>query len=279
MRRKYDEPLSNHTTFKIGGSAEVLSVPENQEELINEIKRCQNEGIDYRILGNGSNVLVKDQGINGVVIKNTKGCNNLNRNGNAVKVGSSVFLKKFVKFCVDNDLEGMEYLYSIPATVGGAIYMNAGRGKKHSLSISDNLVSVKIFDGNKIRYLDKEECKFSHRNSIFHENDDWIILEAKFKLKKQLKEVGEKKIKERMKKVKEWPIYNYPSAGTIFKQKSNLASKLLNGLKIGDAKFEGSWIYNFGNASSRDVILLINIIKILSYMTFKKPELEIEIWK
>jgi len=279
MKRKYDEPLRNHTTFKIGGPAEVLSIPENEEELINEIQRCENEGTNYKILGNGSNILVDDKGIDGVVIKNTKACTDIEIEGNVVEVGSSVPLQRFVKFCVDNDLGSMEYLYSIPGTIGGAIYMNAGRGKKHNLSISDNLISVKIFDGEKIRRLNKEKCRFTYRGSIFHENDSWIILGAEFELENQPKEVGEKKIKDRMEKVKEWPIYKYPSAGTVFKQKSSLANKLLNGLKIGDAKIKGGWIFNLGDASFYDVLWLINISRILSYLTFKKPELEIEIWE
>jgi len=278
MKRIYEEPLKNHTTFKIGGPAEVLSIPETENELINEITRCQNERMEYRILGNGSNILVDDEGVKGVVIKNTKTCTNLECDGNLVKVGSSVSLQKFVRFCVNNNLEGMEYLFSIPGTIGGAIYMNSGRGKKHNLSISDNLTSVKIFDGEKIRNLNKEACQFNYRSSTFHENDDWIILEAEFELGEQPKKIGEKKIKNRMEKVKEWPIYEYPCAGSIFKRKSLLGDYLLNGVVIGDAKIKGNWILNLGDASFDDVMRLIKLSKILSYLTITKPELEIEIW-
>lgn len=278
MERKYKEPLSNHTTFKIGGPADVLSIPESEDELIREIKRCQNEGIDYRILGNGSNLLVNDKGINGMVIKNTKACTNLERNENFVEVGSSVSLQKFVKFCVDNSLEGMEYLYSIPATIGGAIYMNAGRGKKHNLSISNNLTSVKIFNGDKITWLDKEECEFGYRRSIFHEREDWVILKAKFELGYQSKKIGEKKIKERMDHVKESQNRKNPSAGSIFLNRSYLAAKLLDGIKIGDAKMRGNWISNLGNASFEDVMWLIRLSKFLTKLRFEDIELEIEIW-
>jgi len=285
MKRKYDEPLSNHTTFKIGGPADVLSIPESEEELINEIRRCQSKGIDYRILGKGSNILVDDRGVNGIIIKNTKSCTTLERDGNIVRVGGSVLLPRFVRFCVNNDLEGMENLFSIPATVGGAIYMNAGNyvpKKGRNIEISDNLISVKIFDGDKKRKILKESCDFKTRDSIFHRRKNWIILEAKFKLENQPKTIGEKKIKDRMDRIKDWPIYEHPNAGSIFKQKSffsrMICKKLLNKLKIGDAKIENNWIYNLGNASFDDVLFLINMTKFLSYLSFKKPELEIEIW-
>ena len=279
MKRMYDEPLSKHTTFRIGGPAEVLSIPESEEELIREIKHVQGRDIDYKILGRGSNLLISDSGINGVVIKNTSACTNIEREGNLVSVGSSVSLQKFIKFCVNNNLEGKEYLFSVPATVGGAIYMNAGRGKKHNLSISDNLISVKIFDGTKVRRLKKEQCDFGFRQSVFHRHDDWIILEGEFELDDQPKEIGERKIKERKEKVKDWFIYKYPSAGSVFKRRSFLAKRLLNRIKIGDAKLEGNFICNLGTASFNDVLWLINLSKMLSYLTFKKPELEIEIWE
>lgn len=275
-----NELLSKHTTFKIGGPAEILLIPENEEELILEIIHLKKNGINYKILGNGSNLLISDKGIKGVIIKNTEANSLIKKNGETIEIGSSIFLQNFTRFCVENDLEGMEYLYPIPATVGGAIYMNAGTGKKFNQFISDNLISVKIFDGNNIKELKKEECEFSYRKSIFHKHKDWIILSAKFKLKHQPKKIGEKKIKEWIEQVKKTQNRRYPNAGSIFKKKSNLVIGLLTRLKlkIGAAQIDGNWIINLGNASFKDVIWLIRISKILSYFTFKKPELEIEIW-
>ena len=112
-----------------------------------------------------------------------------------------------------------------------------------------------------------------------YEQDDWVILRAKFRLKNQAGEIGKKKIMERMKYVKKTQNRSYPNAGSIFKKRSFLAGKLLNGLRIGDAQLKGNWIYNLGNASFDDVIWLIGLSKILSYLTIKKLELEIEIWK
>ena len=278
MERLYNEPLKKHTSFKIGGPPEELVIPENEKELIKEIKRCKKSKIKYRILGKGSNILVNDKGVRGVVIKNTKACQKLKKSKNIVDVGGSVPLQKFTKFCIDNNLEGMEYLFSIPATVGGALYMNAGRGKKHNLSISDNLVSITIFNGYEKRKLTRKECKFDHRYSIFHKKPEWIILEAKFKLKEQPKEAGIKKIKERIDFVNKDQPRKYPSAGTVFKKNSLIASILLNNLKIRDAQIKGNWIINKGNASYKDVIKLIKINKFINYLVLRKPEIEVEIW-
>ena len=196
--RLYGEVMRNHTTFRLGGPAEELLIPESREELIREIKACHDGGRICRVMGNGSNLLVRDQGVRGVVVKNTKALDYLERSGNRVIVGSSVMLPKFVHFCVDNDLEGMEYLSSIPGTIGGALYMNAGRGRKFNTAISDKLEWVTIYDGRKELRLDRSELKFSFRKSIFHQHREWLILDACFMLQDQDKETGLEEIRKRM---------------------------------------------------------------------------------
>ena len=279
--RLYNEPMSKHTTFKIGGPAEVLSIPEDEENLLAEIKYFQKNKIPFRILGGGSNILVKDSGVKGFVIKNTRACSQLSIKKNIVEVGSSVRLQEFIRFCVKHNLEGMEYLYSVPGTIGGAIYTNAGRGKRHNLSISDKLVSVRIYDGERIRILNREECRFDYRSSIFQKKRNWVILSAKFKLLEQDKKTGEKKIKERLNFVKEHQDLKYPSAGTIFKKGSEFALKLMMGKQIGKARFSpktSNWISNLGEAKAKDVIKLINYAKIIHILMLKNPVSEIEIW-
>jgi len=278
--RLFNENLSNYTTLKIGGPAEVLTVPSSEDELLNEIRDCISNGYKYRILGNGSNLLISDKGIKGVVICNTNACLSLEMvDNNKVYAGSSVLLQKFVRFCVDNNLEGMEYLYSIPGTLGGAIYMNAGRGRKSGLSISDKIESVRIFDGNEIKMLAKEDCNFQYRSSIFLEKHNWMVLGATFKLGDQPKDIGQKKIKERMEFVKKTQLRNYPNAGSIFKKRSKYVNRLIKRITRGNAQLNNNWISNLGNAKYRDVIWLIRIVSFLSYITFTKPELEIEIWE
>lgn len=279
MEIKHDEPLSQHTTLKIGGPAKILCIPHSQDELIKTILCCNEKNRPYRIIGKGSNLLITNRGLNEVIIKNTNSCMQIERRGNIVEVGSSVSLQSFVNFCVNNNLEGMEYLYSIPGTIGGAIYMNAGRGKKYNMAISDKIITVKFFDGYKTREITKEKCEFKYRSSIFRNFDDWIILSATFKLQDQNTKIGKIKIRERMRHVKNTQNRQYPNAGTIFSKSSYIALKILNGLKIGDAKLTGNWIINLGNAQFKDVILLIKVSKVIQNLFLNKVQLEIEIWE
>lgn len=276
-----NELMSKHITFKVGGPVEIMLIPETEDELIQAIKFVHQKETPCRILGNGSNLIVKDKGLKGYVIKNTKACLALEVEDNIVYTGASVKLQQYIKFCTKNNLEGPEYLFSVPATMGGAIFMNAGRGKQFNLQISDYLTSVKIFDGHEIRVLSKEACKFEYRSSIFHEHRDWVILGAYFQLNDQNHEVGDRKIQERKSFVKEHQDYNAPTAGSVFKAGHHRAFNFVKGFRIGKAGYSKktlNWINNLGGAKSRDIILLIICFKVLSYILFKKTKLENEIW-
>lgn len=279
MKRLINEPLSKHTTFRIGGPAAELVIPDNEDELIQEIKRCQQNEVKYRMLGKGSNLLITDKGIQDVIVKNTYACTCIEKNKNHVYAGSSISLQEFVNFCVRNDLEGMEYLYSIPGTIGGAIFMNAGRGRKKHQAISDKVDWVRYFNGQEVKILKKDECQFDFRKSIFHTKRNWVILGASFNLESQQKEIGERKIRERIDLVTKTQNRVYPNAGTIFKNTSYLSSFIMRGLKIGRAKMEKNWIINLGEATFNDVNNLIKVSICLNYLSLNKPELEIEIWK
>ena len=284
--RLRNEFLNKHTTFKIGGPAEILSIPETLDDLLSEIEFCKKRNINFRILGRGSNLLVDDRGIKGFIIKLNKACGELIlKEKNTVDVGCGVSLNKFISFLINHDLGGYELLSSIPGTVGGAIYMNAGIGGKNNISasISDYLISVKLFDGNDIVSLPKEECSFDYRTSIFQKKKEWILLSALFKLPAQEKAIGLKRRKERMNIAKKKGYFNHPSAGSVFNQNyTKLASFLMRGRRIGNAQFaekNGDWINNLGNARYKDVISLIKIAKLINFLFFKKAKLEIEIWK
>lgn len=281
--RLYDEPLSRYTTLKIGGPAEVFSVPKTQEQLISEVDYCNAQNIPWRILGNGSNLLVRDRGVNGFVIYNKYALSNLHliethSSSSTIEVGSSVILPKLVKFCVDNALEGMEFLSSVPGTVGGGLYMNAGRGRSYNQAISDKVESVKIYDGKEVRDIDFHDCKFSYRQSIFSFHKNWVILSARFKLRAQDSDVGRKKIAERMRFVRRTQERSYPSAGSIFSKASGKALRLLKGFRYGDAQLAGNWISNVGDASAKDVLMVIKVATLLQYLALTRPKLEIEIW-
>ncbi len=272
-----NEELSKHTTFKIGGKTEIF-IPESRDELLEIIDKFQSEGIKYKILGGGSNVLISDKELDFKVIKTTKACKDIKIEGNTVEVGASFYLPKFVRKIVENGLGGIEYLSSVPGTVGGAIYMNAGRGKKHNKQISDYLVDVEVYDGEKVKTIGENEIEFGYRYSSFQNKSDWIILSAKFNFNSQSIEYGKEKIKERMETVS-GNVRSMPNAGSVFKSGRKLP---LKGLKIGSAKFVSSnRICNTGNASFSDVYRLIKIAILLHKIVpfLESPELEIEMWK
>jgi UDP-N-acetylmuramate dehydrogenase len=196
MLIKENEHLERYVTFRIGGYTSKMYIPESEEELIEVVTNFNNRREKYYLLGNGSNVLITDKMLSRKVILNTKSCNYINFKENGiVEVGASVDIRKLIKQGLEKNLEIPVALYTIPATMGGAIFQNASRGS-FKVSISDNLLSVKYFDGEKICTFTKEECKFKWRYSIFHEHRNWVILGATFQFNKQSKEIGEKKLKE-----------------------------------------------------------------------------------
>lgn len=271
------EPLGPHTWFKIGGPAELIE-PTSKEKFVSAIEWCIEQGRPYRILGNGSNVLVSDNGIDDVVIKNTSACTDLEVDGNTVIAGSSVLLPQFIRFFVEQGLGGVEYLYSVPGTIGGAIFMNAGRGKKYNKTISDYLVSVEVHDGERVRDVSVGELDFEHRYSTFQDKPNWVILSATFELPSQDKEIGREKIQERMGYIKTRDR-STPNAGSVFKNGTSLPMRLLS---FGGAGFvQDNRIGNVDDASSSDIERLIWITEVLhKYIpTLEERDLEIRVWK
>ncbi|MEQ8822372.1 MAG: UDP-N-acetylmuramate dehydrogenase [Sumerlaeia bacterium] len=281
--RLENEPLSKHTTLKIGGPAEVLSIPDDLDDLLAEIRHCQENGITYRILGRGSNLLVNDKGVKGFVIKLSKACSELTFEGDGrVICGASVTFQKFIKFCIENDLYGNENLQSVPGAMGGGIFMNAGTWTDKNLYLSDYLVKVKYFDGKEIREIAKEDCRFGYRSSIFQEKPEWVILSAEFKLPHQPKEVGEKAKRDRVEWSKGYQDITYANAGSVFRAGHGRAYNWVKGMKIGGAGWSertGNWINNYGSAKCSDVLWLIRIVKVLSFLMGRKASIEWIYWK
>jgi len=278
---KKNELLAPYTSFKIGGRTPKMYIPQNQRELIDLIKELNKNKEDYYILGNGTNILINDKGTKKSIINIREACNFIHfLEGGVVEVGSSFDLRKFIRSCVARNLKAPTQLVSIPATIGGAIYMNAGRGDK-KISISENLLDVEIFDTKKTKILTKDECDFNYRYSIFHRKKNWVILRARFKFNFQEKNIGIKEINETLKAVRDRTYFKHPSAGSIFKCFNFKIMKILKGLRVGDAAFSKkdlNVILNLGNAKYYQVKILINLARALHFLLFKKCELEIEIW-
>jgi len=164
------------TTVAIGGPAGGLVVARTNEELAEAIRFARRESTDYLVLGGGSNLLVADEGIPHLVIKNEVA--GIRRNGDILTVSGGTMLQDLVDYTIQNGLAGMQKLNGIPGTVGGAVYGNAGA---YGQTISDSLLDVLCFDGELTRTLAKDECQFGYRSSLFKAKR-WTVLEARFRL-------------------------------------------------------------------------------------------------
>lgn len=169
-------PISRYTTLNIGGAAKFFLESSSQAEIIQAIAWAKEQKIPYLVIGGGSNLLVSDQGFDGLIIKNS--LRGISQDNQLLRVKSGTPLQDLVDFSIRQGLAGLEKLTGIPGTLGGAVYGNAGA---YGQAISDQLTEVVCFDGQKIIHLTKTGCGFSYRDSNFKRNS-WLILEANFKL-------------------------------------------------------------------------------------------------
>lgn len=282
----FDEPMKKHTSFKIGGTADYFFKATTLEELQNIIKFAKIKEWPITIIGNGSNLLVTDKGIRGLVIKIDINKLKIEKKDKfaVVEVGAGNKLMALATKMKDEELSGLEGLSGIPGSVGGAVVMNAGAYGKE---MKDVVLSTTCMDKNgKLYIFSNEEQEFSYRNSIFQKKD-YIIIETKLKLEYGKKDEIQKRMEEYFKSRKEKQPIEYPSAGSSFKrQEGIITSKLiddvgLKGYKIGGAQVSekhAGFIVNYNNATATDVINLINYIKEKVYSKYGiKIEEEIKI--
>ncbi|MDP3888765.1 MAG: UDP-N-acetylmuramate dehydrogenase [bacterium] len=260
---KIDEPMKNHTTFKVGGPADLFCEAETEEEIAKAVRLCQKLEVPYFILGGGSNILVSDKGIRGIVIKIIN--NKMEIKDDKVNVGAGQSLPTLVLKTIDKNLEGLEFAAGIPGTVGGAVVGNAGAWQK---DVGDKVARVRVLNPEgEIKWLSREECGFSYRDSRFKTSGE-IILEAEFTL--ATRENGEVKeeIKSNIEKRSGQP--QEPSAGCVFvNPKPDSAGRLidecgLKGTKIGDAEISpdhANFIINIGSAKASDVLALMDLME------------------
>lgn len=281
-----NEFMSKHTSFKVGGPADIFVKVDNIEKLQYVLNVSTENKIPIFILGNGSNVLVTDKGIRGIVCKIELDRFEITENGEDVfvTVGSGMKNAVLAKKLLNMEVTGFEFAAGIPGTIGGAIKMNAGAYGKE---MKDIVVSSRYMNhvGN-ISDMSLEEHEFSYRNSVFH-RQNYIILDTILKLKKGKKEEIEKLMEEYKNSRKEKQPYDKPSAGSTFKRGEDyITSKLidecgLKGKQVGKAKVSdkhAGFIINEGNATASDIIELIDFIKKSVYkQTGKQIDLEIEI--
>ncbi|MCC8023947.1 MAG: UDP-N-acetylmuramate dehydrogenase [Clostridium sp.] len=256
------EPMSRHTTFRIGGPAAFFAGPSNEEELAAVLRLCGEYGIPWKILGNGSNLLVSDQGVEGVVIAMEHGWNYGRVQNGLVTAGAGLLLSRAAHLAFEASLEGLEFAAGIPGTVGGALVMNAGA---YGSEIKAVLVSAKVMtpQGETLD-LKAEELKLGYRSSIIPEAG-YVVLEAVFGLKPGEKDGIEARMKDLAARRKEKQPLEYPSAGSTFKRPEGyFAGKLiedagLRGYRLGGAQVSEKhcgFVINREGATAADVINL-----------------------
>lgn len=261
----FNEPMSRHTTFGIGGPAEVL-IQVNTKDAARAAARALKEyDITPCVIGNGSNILVSDEGIRGAVMKIC--CGEYRVSGNTVYAGAGATLNKLAAAARDAGLSGLEFAYGIPGTVGGAVYMNAGA---YGGQIADVLRASEYLDGSgKAGMFSKDEHGFGYRDSVYM-HGEYIILEAEFALNNgEISEIDEK-MRDYLKRRRDSQPLELPSAGSVFKRPAgNYAGALiekcgLKGSRIGGAEVSekhAGFIVNRGGATCEDVKRLIEHIR------------------
>ncbi|WP_408625488.1 UDP-N-acetylmuramate dehydrogenase [Crassaminicella thermophila] len=262
-----DEPMYKHTSFKIGGPTDLMVLPYSIEEVKHAIKVCKEYDVDYYIMGNGSNLLVRDKGIRGVVIKIAENFNKVEINGNEVTAQAGVLLSVLSNIVANKSLKGFEFASGIPGTLGGAVAMNAGA---YGGEIKDVLVGATVIDdkGN-IIYLNNESLELGYRESII-QRKGFVVLEVKMQFEKgDYSEIKEKIKDFTQRRTTKQPL-SLPSAGSTFKRPPGYyAGKLiedagLKGVRVGGAQvstLHSGFIVNVDKATAEDVILLMELVQ------------------
>lgn len=265
IRHIYNEPMKNHTSFKTGGAAELFIIPGNSEELSAVLSKCGELSIEPFILGNGSNLLISDDGIKGrPVIQIGKGFDFIRKiDDNTLEIGAGTNLTAACRFALNESLSGMEFAFGIPGSCGGAAFMNAGA---YGGEMKDVLIRVNHMDlkGN-IGFFEGDELDLSYRHSVYSKGG-YVITSAVVKLAKGDFSDIEAKMKDLIGRRKDKQPLEYPSAGSVFKRPEGYFAGALieqNGLKgkrIGGAMVSekhAGFIINYDNATTSDVVNLI----------------------
>lgn len=263
---KYNEPMKNHTSFKVGGPCYILLTPESYDDAVKILKLCKKYNEKYFVMGNGTNLIVKDGGFDGVIIKLTK-IKNIEVDGKNIIADSGALLSCVSKEALKHNLKGMEFASGIPGTVGGAVAMNAGA---YGPEIKDIIVSADVSDSDgNIFTMNKDELDLSYRMSAVQKRN-CTVLRATFQLEEGIFETIKNRMNELNKRRADKQPLEYPSAGSTFKRPDGyFAAKLiedagLKGLSVGGAAVStkhSGFIINYNNATASDILNLISEVE------------------
>ena len=263
-----NESLARYTTMKIGGPADILIVPKHVAGIEKTLQLVKQYKTKWTVIGRGSNLLVSDQGIEGVVIRLGEGLDHLEVEKHKVRVGSGYPLIKLSTLLSRQGLAGLEFASGIPGSVGGAVYMNAGAHKSDISSVLSK--ALILFEDGTIDWLTNKELEFSYRASVLQTKRPGIVLEAEFQLQAGKREEIVRSMQNNKDYRRETQPWNHPCAGSVFRNPiphfaGDLVEKAgLRGYRIGGAQISqmhGNFIVNTGGASAQDVLSLIELIK------------------
>lgn len=279
-----DALMKDYTSFKVGGEAKLLVFPRSIGELVFAVSVCKSFDTPYYIIGNGTNLIVKDKGYDGVIIQLAEQFNEISANDNCITAQAGALMSNIASKALEHSLSGLEFASGIPGTIGGAVVMNAGAYGGEMSQITEKVTALDHLEN--IVTFSKDDLNFSYRNSIFQEKQ-YTVLEIEMALeKKDYADIKNKMNELKERRTSKQPL-NYPSAGSVFKRpEGHYAGKLiedagLKGLSVGDARVSprhAGFIVNEGKAKSEDIINLIAVIQNTVYEKYNvklEPEIKI----
>ena len=272
---KYNEDMKKHTTIRIGGKAKCFVTPSTIEDVINVVKYAKENNIEFYIIGNGSNLVVSDDGIDGIVVRIGNGFDKVSVKDNVIEAYAGSTMPKVSQIAKKNELSGFEFACGIPGTIGGGVRMNAGAYGSEMSNIIEEITYLNEED--EVCVMKKEDACVGYRHSIFCDNKKLVVLGAKFVLEKGNLSQIEEKMSEYTKARKEKQPIEYPNAGSTFKrptgyfvgklvQDAGLRGYTVGGMQVSE-KHTG-FIVNKGNATCKDVKQIIKDIQKIVYEKF-----------
>lgn len=270
INREYiieDEMMNKHTTFKVGGPADLYVIPRSEEELVYAIEVCKSENVPYYVIGNGSNLLVTDKGFRGVIIEVYRQMSDITVEGNCITAYAGALLSKIANTALEHGLTGLEFAHGIPGALGGAVTMNAGAYDGEMKQVLES--ATVIDDKGQVRTLSSDELELEYRKSIISRLG-YTVVKATMRLEDGDKEAISAKMKDLMQRRRDKQPLEYPSAGSTFKRPvGHFAGKLimdagLRGYQLGGAQVSEKhcgFVINKDHATCQDILDLIHYIQ------------------
>ena len=260
------EPMARHTTFRVGGPADVLFMPEGADQLIAALEAARSAGVPAHVIGNGSNLIVRDGGVRGLVIAIGEGMSEIARRGDTVEAQAGAALARVAAFAQAEGLAGLEFASGIPGTLGGGCAMNAGA---YGGQLSDVLIDAQVLLDGAVRTLSRDDMQMGYRTSLPLRTGG-IVLSARFALTPDAPEAIAARMRELNARRRDKQPLNLPSAGSTFKRpEGHFAGALieqagLKGFSVGGAQVSekhAGFIVNTGGATASDVLALIAAVQ------------------